>query len=70
MSRESVLTTADDEEKEQEEKMNLDKFLANHTSEDNESFKEIQEEAFKRHRYAIPLLCGTGTYLPRYLCSA
>jgi hypothetical protein len=38
-------------EEEEEEKVNLDKFLANHTSEDNESFKEIQEEAFKRHQY-------------------
>ena len=30
---------------------NLDKFLANHTSEDNESFFALQEEAEKKHRY-------------------
>eukprot|EP00088_Acartia_fossae_P020282 TRINITY_DN2190_c0_g1_i2.p1 TRINITY_DN2190_c0_g1~~TRINITY_DN2190_c0_g1_i2.p1 ORF type:complete len:582 (+),score=214.57 TRINITY_DN2190_c0_g1_i2:97-1842(+) len=36
-----------DEEKEQD---NLDKFLANHTSEDNESFYELQKEAEKKHR--------------------
>jgi len=29
---------------------NLDKFLANHTSEDNESFFALQEEAEKKHR--------------------
>jgi len=52
VSRESAASVmGDEEEKEEEEKMNLDKFLANHTSEDNESFKEIQEEAFARHRY-------------------
>jgi protein DGCR14 len=39
-----------DKEVEEVEKVNLDKFLANHTSEDNESFNEIQEEAFARHR--------------------
>jgi hypothetical protein len=51
VSRESVASVVGDEEEEEEkEKMNLDKFLANHTSEDNESFKEIQEEGFARHR--------------------
>jgi len=34
----------------EKEKMTLDKFLANHTSEDNESFIEIQEENEKKHR--------------------
>jgi hypothetical protein len=50
VSRESVASVAGDEEEEEKEKMNLDRFLANHTSEDNESFKEIQEEGFARHR--------------------
>jgi len=36
--------------KEEKEKITLDKFLANHTSEDNESFIEIQEENDKKHR--------------------
>jgi len=35
---------------EEKEKLTLDKFLANHTSEDNESFIEIQEENDKKHR--------------------
>ena len=35
---------------EEKEKVTLDKFLANHTSEDNESFIEIQEENDKKHR--------------------
>jgi len=35
---------------EEKEKLTLDKFLANHTSEDNESFIEIQEESDKKHR--------------------
>ena len=39
-----------DEDKEQD---NLDKFLANHTSEDNESFFELQKEAEKKHRYIM-----------------
>jgi hypothetical protein len=50
VSRESVASVVGEEEEEEKEKMNLDKFLANHTSEDNESFKEIQEEGFARHR--------------------
>jgi len=37
-------------EDEKDEVENLDKFLANHTSEDNESFFELQKEAEKKHR--------------------
>jgi len=40
----------DGEEEEETGKVNLDKFLANHTSEDNESFVELQVEAEKKHR--------------------
>ena len=43
-------SVAGGDEDENKEKDNLDKFLANHTSEDNESFSELQEEAFKAHR--------------------
>jgi len=38
------------EEEEEDKDVNLDTFLANHTSEDNESFHEIQNDAEKRHR--------------------
>ena len=37
-------------EKEVKKPQSLDDFLANHTSEDNESFDDIQEEAARRHR--------------------
>lgn len=30
--------------------LSLDAYLASHTSEDNESFKEIQKESLKRHK--------------------
>ena len=43
----SVFGEADDAEEEVE---NLDKFLANHTSEDNENFEELQEQAYTKHR--------------------
>ena len=33
-----------------EKKMSLDQFMAVHTSEDNESFNEIQEEQFRKFR--------------------
>ena len=33
-----------------EKKMSLDQFMAAHTSEDNESFNEIQEEQFRKFR--------------------
>ena len=35
---------------EEEEKINLDQFMANNTSEDNESFIELQVEEEKKHR--------------------
>ena len=50
LREDSSSRNGDGEKKDEEEKMNLDKFLANHTSEDNESFIEIQEEAFQRHK--------------------
>merc|ERR1719232_2543509 len=37
-------------EDKEEEKITLDRFMANHTSEDNESFIELQEESEKKHR--------------------
>jgi len=37
-------------EKQEEDKMTLDQFMANNTSEDNESFIDIQTENEKRHR--------------------
>ena len=39
----------------EEEKDNLDKFLANHTSEDNESFYDLQRESEIKHRYLCKL---------------
>jgi len=38
------------EEEKKEEKITLDKFMANHTSEDNESYLELQEESEIKHR--------------------
>jgi len=43
-------SVAGDEDPEEKDVDNLDKFLANHTSEDNESFVELQIEAEKAHR--------------------
>ena len=40
----------------EEEKDNLDKFLANHTSEDNESFYDLQRETEIKHRFLLRLL--------------
>merc|ERR1740123_2137372 len=42
--------SGDAAEKEKEEKITLDKFMANHTSEDNESYLELQEESEIKHR--------------------
>ena len=39
-----------EEGKEEEDRVTLDKFMANHTSEDNESFIELQVENEKKHR--------------------
>ena len=39
-----------EEGKEDEDRVTLDKFMANHTSEDNESFIELQVENEKKHR--------------------
>ena len=50
-SGKECVTDADSVVEEVQEKVtSLDKFLANHTSEDNESFNEIEAEAEKKHR--------------------
>ena len=45
----STSTTSENTEGEKK-KMSLDQFMAVHTSEDNESFNEIQEEQFRKFR--------------------
>ncbi len=45
----SVASSSTDQET-KERKESLDQFLARHTSEDNESFNELQEEQFKKFR--------------------
>ena len=36
-----------------EPKLSLDEFVATHTSEDNESFQEIMNDAFERHKKRV-----------------
>ncbi|XP_023332279.1 protein DGCR14 homolog [Eurytemora carolleeae] len=47
---EKGLNKEDEEDEEKGKEENLDKFLANHTSEDNESFQVLQAESELRHR--------------------
>jgi len=48
--RAGVAPAVENKEEEEEDKVTLDKFLANNTSEDNESFIDIQTENERKHR--------------------